>query len=95
MAARHQVQCVRKTDRYNPWERITHVGGVNADGTRWLMMQPDAIAGIESRKWSFFVRAGGHEVNVIVRTSRFGNKYLTTEADGEQPDNLLSLPECP
>ncbi|MYZ49028.1 DUF3892 domain-containing protein [Propylenella binzhouense] len=95
MAARHQIQCVRKTDRYNPWERITHVGGVNADRARWLLTQPDAIVGIESGKWSFFVSAGGREVNVIVRTSRFGNKYLTTEADGEQPDNLLSLPECP
>ncbi len=30
-----------------------------------------------------------------VETSRYGNKYLKTEADGEQPDNLLSLPECP
>lgn len=95
MSGRCQIQCVRKTDRYNPWERITHVGGLNADGTRWLLTQPDAIAGIESGKWSFFVRAGGHEVNVIVRISRFGNKYLTTEADGDQPDNLLSLPECP
>jgi hypothetical protein len=31
---------------------------------------------------------------VIVGTSRYGHKYLKTEADGEQPDNLLSLPEC-
>jgi hypothetical protein len=93
--ARHQIQCVRKTDRFNPWERITHLGGVNADGTRWLLTQQEAISGIESGRWSFFVRAGGREVSVIVRVSRFGNKYLTTEADGEQPDNLLSLPECP
>jgi hypothetical protein len=89
-----RIQCVKKTDRYNPWERITHIGGSNADGSRWFLTQPDAIARIESRKWTFFVRAGGREAAVITRTSRFGHKYLTTEADGEQPDNLLSLPEC-
>ncbi|WP_428792364.1 DUF3892 domain-containing protein [Vibrio splendidus] len=26
---------------------------------------------------------------------RFLNVYLKTENDGEQPNNLLSLPECP
>jgi hypothetical protein len=92
---RHRIDCVRKADRPNPWERITHVGGANADGTRWLLTQPDAIAGIESEKWSFFVHAGGSEADVVVATSRFGHKYLKTRADGEQPDNLLSLPECP
>ncbi|MDD5382312.1 MAG: DUF3892 domain-containing protein, partial [Candidatus Margulisbacteria bacterium] len=26
---------------------------------------------------------------------RSGRKYLKTEADGEAPNNLLSLPTCP
>lgn len=43
----------------------------------------------------FFVRVGSREVRVIVAESRYGNKYIKTEADGEQPNNLLSLPECP
>lgn len=32
---------------------------------------------------------------VIVTTSRFGNNYLKTQADGDEPNNLLSPPECP
>jgi len=36
----------------------------------------------------------GRIEDVIVAISRFGNKYLNTEADGEQPNNLLSLYEC-
>jgi hypothetical protein len=51
--------------------------------------------GIEQGKWSFFVIKDGKTVKVIVATSKYGHKYLKTEADGEQPNNLLSLPECP
>jgi hypothetical protein len=32
---------------------------------------------------------------VIIAVSPFGNRYLKTEADGEHPNNLLALPECP
>lgn len=95
MASRIQIMCINKTDRYNAHERIRSVGGSNSDRTRWKLSQEDAIRGIESGQYSFYVGVGGHVVNVIVAVSRFGNKYLKTENDGDQPDNLLSLPECP
>lgn len=95
MPSRHEVRCVNKSDRYNPHERILFIGGINPNGTRWKLSQEEAINGIESGKWSFYVSRGGYTVDVIVAVSRYGNKYLKTEADGESPDNLLSLPECP
>ena len=94
MATRHQVKCINKTDRYNAHERIKAIGGVNPDGANWKLTQEEAIRGIEAGKWSFYVSVKGQIVDVIVAISRFGNKYLKTEADGEQPNNLLSLYEC-
>ena len=94
MAIRVQVSCINKSDRYNPHERIISIGGLNPDGGRWRLSEQEAIAGIEQGKWSFFVHRGGLEVDVIIAT-RLGHKYLKTQNDGEQPDNLLSLPECP
>lgn len=94
MASKHEIKCISKSDRYNPHERITHVGGVNQDGSNWKLPQHEAIQGILEGKWNFFVKQGGRIADVVVSTSRFGYKYLKTEADGEQPDNLLSLYEC-
>jgi hypothetical protein len=94
MPDRYEVLCINKSDRMNPHERITHIGGRNGDGAAWKLTQQDAIAGIESGKWSFCVSRGGRTVNVIMSSSKYGHKYLKTENDGEQPDNLLSLPEC-
>lgn len=96
MPSRHRIQCINKSDRSKPHERIINVGGLNGDGTRWKVFQEDAIAGIEGGKWSFYVdRPDGDPVDVMVAMSIYGTKYLKTTADGDQPDNLLSLPECP
>jgi hypothetical protein len=89
-----EIKCINKLDRGNPHERITHVGGYVT--AQWKLTQQQAIAYIESREWRFYVnRPKGDIVWVIVAISRYGNKYLKTEADGDEPNNLLSLPECP
>ena len=96
MTQRVRIECVNKTDRYNPHERIASVGGRNHDGTRWRMPEGQAIAGINEGKYSFYVESPpGHVVDVIIARSAHGSEYLKTRADGEHPNNLLALAECP
>jgi hypothetical protein len=95
MAEIREVLCINKSNRTDPHERITHIGGKRSDGSRWKLSQQEAIDKIQKENWSFFVSKYGQTVDVIVATSRYGHKYIKTVADGEQPDNLLSLPECP
>ena len=89
-----RISCINKTDRMNPHERIKHVGGIN-NGIRWKLTLEDAIKQIKSGLTSFYVEVNLKNVDVIVAISRFGNEYLKTKDDGEQPNNLLSLSECP
>ena len=90
----HQVDCIEKIERLDPTEAIQTIGGRNPDGSRWKLSQKEAISGVKSGKWSFFVSSNGRNVNVIVAKSRYGNDYLRTESDDYAPNNLLSLKEC-
>jgi Protein of unknown function (DUF3892) len=92
-----QIKCINKQDRPNPHERITHVGGHDESSGRWKITQQAAIDHIERGEWKFWVKPPGftESVWVVVAVSRYGYKYLKTAADGEDENNLLSLPECP
>jgi hypothetical protein len=95
MARKLKITCVSKTDRHDAHERIKAVGG-GAPGRVWKYAQEDAITWIEDGTFVYYVvNQEGKEINVIVAMDGHGRKYLKTEADGEKPDNLLSLPECP
>jgi hypothetical protein len=93
MPAKHQVSCINKHSHGDPHERIKNIGGVTG-GERWKVSEDEAISGIESGKWAFFVNVGGKQVDVVVASHK-GRKYLKTVPDNYAPNNLLSLPECP
>ncbi|WP_175158283.1 DUF3892 domain-containing protein [Paraburkholderia fynbosensis] len=95
MTARHRVLCINKIDRGNRHEQISYIGGMNADKSRWRIAQANAIEGIESGRWAFYVVVGNITAEVVVSTSVEGRKYLKTNRDSSIVDNLLSLPECP
>jgi hypothetical protein len=89
---RHRCTCTTKHDSR---ERITHIGSFTTTNVYLHLPEADIIRRIEDRADSFYVeRPSGHVAEVVV-AEREGKKYLKTEPDGEKPDNLLSLPDCP
>lgn len=85
-----QVTCVHKLNRTNPNDHITHLGGPG-----WHDTQQAVINAIDNMTHAFYVnRPQGDIVWLETAISRFGNKYVKTEADGDSPNNLLSLGEC-
>ena len=90
-----RVDWIDKPFRFDPRQRIHAVGGVEPDGGHWRLTQEDASAAVEAGKLSLYVEApAGDRVEVVVARRR-NRKYLKTEADGDLPNNLLSLPDFP
>jgi hypothetical protein len=89
---RYRVTCTVKLEAH---ACISHLGCHTTTNVYLNLSEAEVIRRIESRADTFFVeRPSGHIVEVVV-AEREGKKYLKTEADGERPDNLLSLPDCP
>lgn len=90
-----KVVCINKMDRFDPYERITHIGYIDALGVWRRISQREAILWLNNPAAErFWIERGGARVYLIVKRSRFGNDYVTTEADGESQNNLLMLPQC-
>lgn len=88
------VSCVRRTPPGAP-RRILAIGGVMADGRHWVLGEAQAIAEIERGQAFFVERPAGDRVRVAVVNAPGGDRYLRTAADGDEPNNLLALPNCP
>lgn len=37
MASLHEIKCINKDERKNPYERILRVGGINPNGQNWYI----------------------------------------------------------
>ena len=92
MAESYQVTC-HKPDNADRDRRLQGLGGSSGGG--WYRPIDTLIAGLENgdyRLWT--VAPTGESVWVHVAQRANGRKYLKTEPDGVEPNNLLALPHC-
>lgn len=95
MANTFEVTCITRNEAAHPQEQITHIGGINGRGRGWRLTRAEAIDGITSGRWSFYVSVrSGERANLVVGVNKMGAKYLKTELDNGDPITLLSLPPC-
>ena len=88
-----QIRNIRKRDRMNTHEHITHVG--NIVSSNWIWSREEVIRNIEQKIDTFYVQENGHRSEVgIMRPADGRAPFLRTYADGYWNDNLLSLPNC-
>ena len=95
MARYLRIRSVVKTQRTNAVERISAICGLTPDGGHWTLTQEQAVSQIEDGSCAFYIeRVGDRRSDVVVAMDLQAHKYLKTVADGEQPDQLLHLPDC-
>jgi hypothetical protein len=90
--ARYRVSCTQKREKH---EHIVSLGCYGPGNTFHNFSEAEVISRIEKREDTFYSeRPDGHVAEIIVET-REGEKFLKTKPDGEKPNNLDWLPDCP
>jgi hypothetical protein len=87
-----RVTCVIRRRQGGLSRSIVALGGTDAEGDDWQFSEPQVISAIE-RGETFYVEQDAKQVKLIVAT-RFGHKYVKTEADTLLTNNLTKLPSC-
>ena len=90
---RLRILCVRKISKGTFSGDISHIGGVNGGGEKWNITVKEAIEGIQSGLYEFYIVDQFEEINVNIS----GNieKILTAKGNGYLHNLILDLPDCP
>jgi len=90
---RLRILCTKKLNKRSFESNVTHIGGVNGTGEKWNIAVKEAIAGIDSGTYEFFVMEQFGEIPVKIT----GTSERSLAAIGKtSPHNLLEdLPDCP
>ena len=89
MTTEFEITCI-VPDNNDLDRRIQKIGGAG-----WIQSLDSAIESIEDGTFSYYVidKDNGDRLNVII-AKRNKRKYLKTETDSKEPNNLLELGVC-
>lgn len=90
-----EIKWTTKSDRMAPHERILEIGVATMDGKCRRIPHAQAVEDQWNGVSLFNVAINGIMVGVKVETTPDGHRYLKSMDDGDQPDSLLALPDCP
>jgi Protein of unknown function (DUF3892) len=89
---RYRVTCTEKQEKH---EHILSLGCYGPGENYRRFTEAEAITRLDNHADTFYSeRPDGHIAEIIVET-RDGEKFLKTKPDGERPNNLDWLPDCP
>jgi Protein of unknown function (DUF3892) len=90
-----EVRWTTKSDKTAPYERILEIGTPTMDGACYRISHGQAVRDQLSGVKQFGVSVNGVMIGLKVATTPDGHRYLKSMDDGDQPDSLLNLPDCP
>ena len=89
---RYRVSCTQKHEKH---EHIISLRCHSTSNSIHQFTEAEVIDRIEKGGDTFYAeRPSGHVAEIVV-VEREGEKYLRTRPDGEKPNNLDWLPDCP
>lgn len=90
-----RIRCINKDggNHENPYVAISHLNWVNDDGKRGRSTRVGMYEFVVGGGYAY-VQSGTSKVQLIGAVSPRGTKYVKTEANSIEYDNLLKLPEC-
>lgn len=90
---RLRILCTKRLTKGSFEGDITHISGVNGTGEKWNISIREAVEGINSGSFEFFIVEQFKEINVKVTGDI--EKSLTALGQGYLHNLLFDLPDCP